>query len=97
MVGLQDEYGCSTLHLAVQNKCTSLVQSLLLAGANINVPEGCGVTPIMIAINNNQLEMVKILIEYGARITGTFQGIMPTPLQMAHEIGNECILQNLKD
>ena len=65
-VGLTDEYGCSALHLAVQNKSFTVVQSLLLAGADINVPEGCGVTPIMVAVNNNQPEMVKILVEYGA-------------------------------
>lgn len=96
-IDVLDDFGRSPLHHAVIEGCTSLVESLLLAGACVNIPEGCGVTPVMIAINHNNLEVVKILIKYGARITGSFHGNIPDPLQMAYAIGNKYITQVLED
>ncbi|CAB3988923.1 D Chain D, consensus ankyrin repeat [Paramuricea clavata] len=87
-VDLTDDNGCSSLHLAVEDKCVCLVESLILAGSNVNVSEGCGITPVMIAVNNNQPDIVKILVKYGARTTGTFQGNIPSPLQIAMQIRN---------
>jgi hypothetical protein len=31
--------------------------------------------PVMIAVNNNQPDIVRILVKYGARTTGTFKEI----------------------
>ena len=70
-VDLTDDNGCSPLHLAVEDKCVCLAESLILAGSNVNVSEGCGITPVMIAVNNNQPDIVMILVKYGARNTST--------------------------
>jgi ankyrin repeat protein len=66
-VDLTDDNGCSPLHLAVEDKCVCLAESLILAGSNVNVSEGCGITPVMIAVNNNQPDIVRILVKYGAK------------------------------
>jgi hypothetical protein len=63
-IGLVDGYERNILHLAVEDGNKKLVESLLLAGAPVNSPEGCGVTPLMIAINNNNIDMVQILLWY---------------------------------
>jgi ankyrin repeat protein len=63
-IGLVDGYERNILHLAVEDGNKQLVESLLLAGAPVNSPEGCGVTPLMIAINNNNIDMVQILLWY---------------------------------
>ncbi len=90
-IDVTDDLGCSPLHRAVQEGCIRLVESLLLAGSCVNMPKGCVVTPIMIAINNNSPELVKILIKYGSRINGCFQGNIPSRVQMAQNIGNDVI------
>jgi ankyrin repeat protein len=70
---------------------------MVLAGSNVNVSEGCGIMPVMIAVNNNQPDIVRILVKYRARTTGTFQGNIPSPLQIAMQIGNHEIIQILEN
>ena len=94
--GLVDDLGCSPLHHAVQDNCVNLVEPLLLAGAGINDPEGCGLTPIMIAINKNNVKLVELLVKYGARVTGVFQGSIPSPVEMARAIGNSDVIKILE-
>ena len=76
----------------VEQRELTLVECLLLCGAKVNDTEGCGATPIMIAICNNHEQMWKLLMSYGARTTGTFRGLMPSSLQMAIKIGNQSIV-----
>ena len=82
--GLGDDLGCSPLHHALQDNCVNLVEPLLLAGAGKNDPEGCGLTPVMIAINKNNVKLVELLVKYGARVTGVFQGSIPQALLKWH-------------
>ena len=89
---IKDEYERSILHVAVEQRELTLVECLLLCGAKVNETEGCGATPIMIAICNNHEQMCKLLMSYGARTTGTFRGLMPSPLQMAIKIGKQSIV-----
>lgn len=63
-IGQVDGYERNTLQLAVESGNKKLVEALLLAGASVNTPEGCGITPLMIAINANSIDMVKILLQY---------------------------------
>jgi hypothetical protein len=61
-IGQVDGYECNLLHMAVETENKKLVEALLLSGAPVNSLEGCGLTPLMIAINTNNLDLVKILI-----------------------------------
>lgn len=61
-IGQVDGYERNLLHLAVERENKKMVEALLLAGAEVNVAEGCGITPLMIAINSNSIDMVKILL-----------------------------------
>ena len=45
-----DHLGRNILHCAVENGNVSLVKTLLSAGLNINVQEGCGATTLTIAV-----------------------------------------------
>ena len=73
-----------------------MVEPLLLAGAGRNDPEGCGLTPIMIAINKNNIKLVELLVKYGARVTGVFQRSIPSPVEMARAIGNSDVIKILE-
>jgi hypothetical protein len=48
--------------MAVETGNKKLVEALLLSGAPVNSLEGCGLTPLMIAINTNNLDLVKSLV-----------------------------------
>lgn len=60
-IGQVEGYECNLLHMAVETGNKKL-EALLLAGAPVNSLEGCGLTPLMIAINISNLDLVKILI-----------------------------------
>ena len=94
--GLVDDLGCSPLHHAILDNCVNLVEPLLLAGAGINDPKGCGLTPIMIAINKNNVKLVEFLVKYDAWVTGVFQGSIPSPVEMARAIGNSDVIKILE-
>ncbi|CAB4016706.1 Hypothetical predicted protein [Paramuricea clavata] len=57
----------------------------------MTMDKGCWITPVMIAVNNNQPDIVRILVKYGARTTRTFQG------NIAMQIGNHEIIQILEN
>ena len=61
-IGQVDEFERNILHLAVEGGNRLLVEALLLAGALVNEPEGCGLTPLMLAINGKNANMVQILL-----------------------------------
>ena len=61
-IGQVDGKKCNLLHMAVGTGNKKLVEALLLSGAPVNSLEGCGLTPLMIAINTSNLDLVKILI-----------------------------------
>ena len=61
-IGQVDRYECNLLHMAVETGNKKLVEALLLSGAPVNSLEGCGLTPLMIAINTNNLDLVKSLV-----------------------------------
>ena len=52
-IGQVDGYERNILDLAVERENKKLVEALLLARAEVNVAEGCGITPFTIAINSN--------------------------------------------
>lgn len=68
----KDNYNRSVLHIFVERGNVKVVESLILCGAHINEGEGCGVTPLMLAIVNQNIDMIKLLLKYEARVRGSF-------------------------
>lgn len=88
---LEDQFKRTCLHLAVEEHDLQLAESLLVSGAEINKPEGCGVTPVMIAIIKEQSLMVQLLLKYNAKTHGTFTGLIPPPSELVESIDNPAI------
>ena len=78
-----DHLGRNILHCAVENGNIPLVKTLLSAGLNINVQEGCGATPLTIAVLRKDVNMCKLLVEHFALISGVLYSNMPSPIEMA--------------
>mmetsp|Transcript_6403 Transcript_6403/g.19413 ORF Transcript_6403/g.19413 Transcript_6403/m.19413 type:complete len:1200 (-) Transcript_6403:166-3765(-) len=58
--------GNTFLHYAVQGGASSLVPYLLKQNINVNYPNSMGITPLLVAIWQRDIPVVKQLLEYGA-------------------------------
>ena len=58
----KDEAGNTLLSMAVRNNCSSIVEFLLRDGANPNMPNNTGTTPLMIARKNKNEDIIHQLL-----------------------------------
>ena len=93
---MTDHLGRSILHCAVENGNISLVKTLLSAGLNINVQEGCGATPLTIAVLKREADMCQLLVENFASVSGALYSNMPSPIEMAEVMELDEIVTNFE-
>jgi ankyrin repeat protein len=62
------ETGEGALHLVVRQSDSTYLRFLIQKGANPNIQDGRGNTPMMIAVETGYTEGVQILIRYGANV-----------------------------
>ena len=62
----------------------SLVNILLASGVNPNAKEGCGATPLTLAVIKTDIALCKILVENFAKYQGEMRCNYPSPLDMAY-------------
>jgi ankyrin repeat protein len=89
-INYQDEYEDSILHNAVKYKKIEIVEYLLENGADVNIEENDGQTPLFnAAIHNNDGDMTitKLLLKKGANINHK-DNDGKTPLILASTYGN---------
>ena len=83
------------LHAGTAGRNVGIVRALLAHGANPNVRQQRGFTPLQAAVQHAQAEMVELLLEHGADPTlGSDDG--QTPLSMAEASGDRKLLALLK-
>ena len=58
--------GLNALMFSIRAGCYSCVEQLLAAGANINFPTPEGITPLMLALDNEHNGIAKLLMDKGA-------------------------------
>jgi ankyrin repeat protein len=58
----KDEAGDTLLSMAVRNNCSSIVEFLLRDGAKPNMPNNTGTTPLMIARENKNDDIIHQLL-----------------------------------
>src|SRR5690349_17958947 len=58
--------GLTALLYAARDGCYDCVEALIAAGADVNVPTPEGVTPLMIALDNDHNDVAKLLLDRGA-------------------------------
>ena len=66
-----DSDGETLLWKAVQRKNIGIVEALLNAGASINIPDKAGWFPLHIAVQNQDVNMVKLLLRYTPEINAS--------------------------
>jgi uncharacterized protein len=60
--------GLNALLYAARNGCYPCVEDLIAAGADVNVPTPEGITPLMIALDNEHNDVAKLLMDKGANL-----------------------------
>ncbi|MGH9594484.1 MAG: ankyrin repeat domain-containing protein, partial [Bryobacteraceae bacterium] len=60
--------GLNALLYAARGGCYECVEDLIAAGAGVNVPTPEGITPLMIALDNEHNDVAKLLMEKGANL-----------------------------
>jgi hypothetical protein len=80
----------SPLFVAISHNFYKIAKILLVAGANPNLLEGEGITPLVSATKNQNIAMIKLLLKYGAKID--MKGLLYKPLRIAKEKGNREII-----
>ena len=73
------------LHCAIETRNS--------VGVNANAKEGCGATPMMIAVINADVDMTKPLLGNFAEFKGPLFGIPPSPIEIATELEQTDIVE----
>jgi len=60
--------GLNALMYAIRGGCYSCVDQLVAVGANVNFPTPEGITPLMLALDNEHNEIAKLLMDKGANL-----------------------------
>jgi ankyrin repeat protein len=58
--------GLTAILYAARDGCYDCVEAFIAAGADVNVPTPEGVSPLMIALDNEHNDVAKLLLEHGA-------------------------------
>jgi Ankyrin repeats (3 copies)/Ankyrin repeats (many copies) len=98
-VNPRDEYRSTPLHLSSDGhyfKAGSVVRLLLEHGADIDLQDKDGWTPLYTALINGALEIVPLLLEYGADVEAR-DNDGKTALQVAAEKGYDEIVELLRE
>ncbi|WP_284124429.1 ankyrin repeat domain-containing protein [Parerythrobacter aestuarii] len=74
--------GDTALHIVAERQDTTWIKFLTQKGANPNIANKKGVTPIMISVGYGHVEGVEALLDAGARLTDQ-NGLGETPLILA--------------
>jgi len=101
----KDSEGKTPLFIAVNNPAfisnrmqtakIQIVELLLEKGANVNIQDNVGGTPLHYAVFSGKIEPVRLLLKYGARIDIKDKDGL-TPVYLAEQLQNNEILKILK-
>ena len=88
-----NQYGNSPIHLVAGWAEPEILSHLIKSGADVNqVGEG-GLTPLHIAIENNDAASVNVLLDAGAELLKDDWGI--SPLELAERLKHESLVSRL--
>ena len=91
-VNAPDQNGCTALHSAIKmGRPQAVLDSLLKLGAEANVIDDCGYTPLLYAVEKEQINYVSALISAGADVNHKY------PLLLASKHGSSEIVKTLID
>ncbi|CAH1242906.1 BARD1 [Branchiostoma lanceolatum] len=86
---ITDHVGRSIVHVVVELGDVSLLQHILAAGVDVDCEEGCGATPLCLAVIRHDCDMIQCLTETEAvSVDGPTFLHFPSPLALARRMGH---------
>lgn len=82
------------VHIGSHNE--KLVTDLLDKGADVNVTDAYGRTPLMRAVERNKITIIRILLQRGANVKSKDE-MGRSAMDRAEEIGNNAVIDLLKE
>ena len=95
-VMVTDQYERTFLHQAVEENNVTVSRVLLQIGCNPNAQEGCGATPLTLAVLRNSTDLCKLLVDHLASPEGVFVNKIPSPMKIATCLGYNHILDGFE-
>lgn len=92
-VTVKDHLRQSLLHVAVEQGQENFAKCLVDMGLEVNYREGCGITPLSLAVLNKNKDLCKFLVESGTRYSGPLFTSVPSPLCMVERLQYPEILE----
>eukprot|EP00735_Rhodelphis_limneticus_P007815 TRINITY_DN2046_c0_g1::TRINITY_DN2046_c0_g1_i1::g.21800::m.21800 TRINITY_DN2046_c0_g1::TRINITY_DN2046_c0_g1_i1::g.21800 ORF type:complete len:2204 (-),score=806.58,sp/P16157/ANK1_HUMAN/28.42/7e-14,sp/P16157/ANK1_HUMAN/28.93/5e-11,sp/P16157/ANK1_HUMAN/31.16/1e-10,sp/P16157/ANK1_HUMAN/29.83/1e-10,sp/P16157/ANK1_HUMAN/26.51/1e-08,Ank_2/PF12796.2/1.7e-09,Ank_2/PF12796.2/3.9e-15,Ank_2/PF12796.2/3.8e-11,PH/PF00169.24/8.1e-13,PH/PF00169.24/2.1e-14,Ank/PF00023.25/8.8e+03,Ank/PF00023.25/12,Ank/PF00023.25 len=92
-VNATNSEGLNSLQLAVRAGNVKTAEALIKGKARVHASYPVGQSPLELAATHNQPEVIKLLVQYGAPLTGYPSG--SHPLQIAAQLGNDKAAQAL--
>ncbi len=83
------------LFMACKNGSASMIEALLKAGANANLPDARGTTPLMMAAASGGAEAVKVLLDHGANVNARESAHRQTALMFAAALNRDAAIKVL--
>lgn len=93
----RDHLKRSFLHIAVEKGNNQLAKALIFSGFNINMKEGCGLTPLHLAMICGNDAMICFLLERNAKFDGPMFSGIPSPKAVAEKLHLTHILNIIRD
>jgi len=94
---VRDHLRRSLLHVAVEQGHENLAKCLVDVGLDVTCREGCGMTPLNLAVISKNNVLCKFLVESGGRYSGPLFTSIPSPLCMAERLQHVEILPIFSD
>ena len=88
-----NRFGRAAFHLALKARNADTLRLLSGAGAQINITDDRGKTPLLYALETNDFDLIDVLLEIGANPDAT--GCDQTPLCNAARWGNDIVIGRL--
>ncbi|KAI8490282.1 hypothetical protein Bbelb_320200 [Branchiostoma belcheri] len=88
-----DHLGRSLVHVVVETGNVRLLKYIVAAGVNVDSEEGCGATPLCLAVLRQDVETVQYLLETQAvSVDGLTFVHFPSPLALARRMGHNAMM-----
>lgn len=93
--GLRNSLVQHLLHIATENNDVALVKNMISVGVDLNVTEGCGATPLILAVLKRNIRFIELFCCHGAAVDGYIYQHIPSPVELATRLEDHEVIDIL--
>lgn len=93
----RDHLNRSFLHIAIDKGNNQFAKALIFSGFNVNIKEGCGLTPLHLVVLSANYPIVEFLLKRNAKFDGPMFSGIPSPKNVAEKLHLSDVLDLMAD